>query len=434
MLVKTAMSLAVLLSMQPARAANVNFFSVSKGILFAQTNAGAPQLKTGLPYLFQASVVAESNGLSSATMQWPSGTRGLAQRLPGGPYTYTDRQPTAGLLDLFYPNGDFTFTMDTVNDGLRVAVLTLADGVNPPAPTLLNYAGAQTINSSNNFTLQWGPFAGGTANDFIHVRIDTTTGTVFRTAFAPGLPGALNGFSSSVVIPSNTLPAGRALSGRIIFSKVAPTNVPAYPAAPGALIYYTQTEFFLTTSGAGDVSPPRVVSTLPVDGATGISTIAPFGFYFNESTRQNISFFISGTVAGRTFAWSPNGATLVVTPTSNWPPNTTIGWVLNPSDALPGFGDLNQNPLAPETTFLFTTGPGAAPIPQPLLADTLRLVDGRFHFKLFGETNRTYAAQASTNLIHWVSLGTNIAFGGVIQYEDTNVPALSRRFYRGLAP
>jgi Bacterial Ig-like domain len=423
-----ATSFAVLWCVESGRAADVNFFSVSKGILFAQTNAAGPQLKTGLPYLFQASLVAETNGLSSATMQWPSGTRALVQRLPGGPYTYTDRQPTAGLLDLFYPNGDFTFTMNTVNDGPRVAVLTLIDGVNPPAPTLLNYAGAQTIHSSNNFTLQWGPFA------FIHVRIDSTTGTVFRTAFAPGLPGALNGFSNSVVIPSNTLPAGRALSGRIIFSKVATTNVPAYPAATGALIYYTQTEFFLTTTGAGDVTPPRVVSSLPVDGATGVSTIAPFGFNFSEATRQNISFFINGTVAGRTFAWSPNAATLVVTPTSSWPPNTTIGWVLNPSDALPGFSDLNNNPLAPETTFLFTTGPGAAPIVQPLLADTLRLVDGRFRFKLFGETNRTYAAQASTNLVNWVSLGTNIAFGGVIQYEDTNVPALPRRFYRGLAP
>ena len=306
--------------------------------------------------------------------------------------------------------------------------------MNPPAPTLLNYAGAQTINPSNNFTLQWGPFAGGNANDFIHVRIDSTTGTVFRTAFAPSLPGALNGFSNSVVIPSNTLPAGRALSGRIIFSKVAPTNVPAYPAVTGALIYYTQTEFFLTTTGAGDVAPPRVVSTVPADGAMGVSTTAPFGFNFNEATRQNISLFISGTIAGRTFNWSPNGATLVVTPTSVWPPNTTIGWVLNPSDALPGFSDLNHNPLAPETTFLFNTGPGATPIPQPLLADTLRLVDGRFRFKLFGETNRTYAAQASTNLVNWVSLGTNIAFGGVIQYEDTNVPALPRRFYRGLAP
>lgn len=426
--------LAVLLAIVRAPAADVNFFNVSKGILFAQTNAGAPQLKTGFPYLFQASVVAATNGLSSATMQWPSGTRSLVQRLPGGPYTYTDRQPTAGWLDLFYPNGDFTFTMNTVNDGPRVAVLTLADGVNPPAPTLLNYAGAQTINPSNNFTLQWGPFAGGNANDFIHVRIDSTTGTVFRTAFAPSLPGALNGFSNSVVIPSNTLPSGRALSGRIIFSKVAPTNVPAYPAVTGALIYYTQTEFFLATAGAGDVTPPRVVSTLPADGAMGVSTTAPFGFNFNEATRQNISLFISGTIAGRTFNWSPNGATLVVTPTSVWPPNTTIGWVLNPSDALPGFSDLNHNPLAPETTFLFNTGPGATPIPQPLLADTLRLVDGRFRFKLFGETNRTYAAQASTNLVNWVSLGTNIAFGGVIQYEDTNVPALPRRFYRGLAP
>ena len=417
-----------------SRAADVNYFSASKGILFVQTNAAAPQLKTGLPYLFQAAVVAEPGGLSSASMQWPFGSRALNQRLPAGPYTYTDRQPTQELLDLFYPNGNFTFTLNTVHDGNFIVVLNLPSDINPVAPTLANFTAAQSINSSNNFTLQWGPFFTGTTNDFIHVRIDSPTGSVFRTAFAPGLPGALNAASNSVVIPAGTLPSGHVLAGRIIFAKILSTNVTAYPGAKGAVSYYTQTEFFIATAGSGDLVPPRLVSSGPGDGATGVAMNSPLAMNFSEPTRQSLSVFINGTIAGRTFAWNPDGTTLVATPTSNWPPSTTIGWVLNPSDALPFFGDLNNNPLAPETTLLFTTGTNAPSPAAPLLKEPMRLVNGRFQFKLMGESNRTYAAEATTNFVNWTSLGTNIAFSGTLQFLDTNAPVHPHRFYRGFAP
>ena len=93
-------SLALVPLAAQAPAADVLSVSVAKGILFTQTNSSSPQLKVGLPYLFQASAVPASNGLNSASLAWPSGNRGLTQRLAGGPFTYTDRQPTPELLDL----------------------------------------------------------------------------------------------------------------------------------------------------------------------------------------------------------------------------------------------------------------------------------------------------------------------------------------------
>jgi hypothetical protein len=198
-----------ILTQAPLRAADVPSVSVAKGILFTQTNTSAPQLKTGLPYLFQAAAVPASNGLISASMGWPLGNRALTQRLPGGPFTYTDRQPTAALLDLFYPNqpnGSFTNSMSTSNDGTRSVVLNLPEDVNPGAPFIIGYNTTQAINPSNDFTLHWTGFTGGTSNDFVHVRIDSPTGVVFRTAYGPGMPGALNGTNGLVLIPSNTRP------------------------------------------------------------------------------------------------------------------------------------------------------------------------------------------------------------------------------------
>ena len=117
-----------------------------------------------------------------------------------------------------------------------------------------------------------------------------------------------------------------------------------------------------------------------------------------------------------------------------WPADTLIGFVLNPSDGRLLFSDASGNPLGMETAFRFTTGTNTVPPAAPMLTDGKRTITGRFQFKLLGESNRTYAAEASTNLVNWVSLGTNIAWGGTLQFTDTNAPIFPYRYYRGLAP
>ncbi len=405
--------------------------------MFTQTNSSSPQLKVGLPYLFQASAVPASNGLNSASLAWPSGNRGLTQRLAGGPFTYTDRQPTPELLDLFYPNqpnGSFIISMSTANDGFRAVLLNLPEGLNPNPPFIIGYNTTQAINPSNDFTLRWAPFAGGTSNDFVHVRIDSPSGVAFRSAYGPGMPGALNGTNGLLLIPSNSLPAGRTLTARVIFARVLATNVTDYPGCTGAVMWYTQTEFLMRTTGAGDSTSPVVALASPPNNATNVPVNFPFGITFNETMRQSFSLFLSGSTAGRAFNWSPDLTTLVSTPNTGWGASTTLGWVLNPSDSLPFIADANNNPLAPETTFLFTTGTNTVPAAPAQLATPVRLVNGRYQIKVMGETNRSYAMQASTNLVNWSPLATNIAFGGMFTFTDTNAPAFPIRFYRGVAP
>ena len=365
------------------------------------------------------------------------GSRTLGPRYAGAPYSFTDRQSTLDLLDLFYPNGSYSVTMNTTHDGGHTGAVVVSGDDYPNPPVVSNYTQAQTINPTNEFTLRWSGFTGATTNDFVFVQVDAGTGVVFRTSFVPGAVGALNGTNTSLLIPSNTLAVGRAYVGRISFVKIVTTNTASYPGVTGAGTYFSQTDFFLATAGfGGDTVPPQIASVTPLPGSTNVPINSPVMVRFNEPMRSALSLFVSGggSLSGSSLVWSPDGFTFVAQPATTWPADTTIGFVLNPSDGQLLFGDVNRNPLAMETFFQFTTGTNIVAAATPLLTEPKRIVTGRFQFKLLGETNRVYAAEATTNFIDWISLGTNTAWGGSIQFLDTNAPGLPRRFYRGVVP
>ncbi len=52
---------------------------------------------------------------------------------------------------------------------------------------------------------------------------------------------------------------------------------------------------------------------------------------------------------------------------------------------------------------------------------------GQFSFLVSGNTGSNYVVQASTDLVHWTSLTTNMA---PFTFVDTNMMACSKRFYR----
>ncbi len=56
--------------------------------------------------------------------------------------------------------------------------------------------------------------------------------------------------------------------------------------------------------------------------------------------------------------------------------------------------------------------------------------NGSFQFSLNGNPASAYDVQASTNLIDWVTIGTNSPFTGSVNFMDTNAANSNRRFYR----
>ena len=68
---------------------------------------------------------------------------------------------------------------------------------------------------------------------------------------------------------------------------------------------------------------------------------------------------------------------------------------------------------------------------NPWLAVPRRLMDGVMQITLTGEAGRTYVIEVSPDVSNWTPIHTNIANGGVLQFDDTDATNSSTRFYRG---
>jgi uncharacterized delta-60 repeat protein len=69
----------------------------------------------------------------------------------------------------------------------------------------------------------------------------------------------------------------------------------------------------------------------------------------------------------------------------------------------------------------------------PLLLGGGRTVSNKFEFNLTGEPDTVAIVEASTNLLNWVSVKTNILTGESIPFTDSAWTNFSRRFYRARA-
>lgn len=75
-----------------------------------------------------------------------------------------------------------------------------------------------------------------------------------------------------------------------------------------------------------------------------------------------------------------------------------------------------------------------SPPPPPLLTDPARLPDGSFQCTVTNlVVDKTFVIQASTNLLDWSGIYTNVASTTSYTYQDHDATALPQRFYRALA-
>lgn len=223
-------------------------YHVIKGQLFTQNGTGAPVLQSGTPFVFDAT--AQMNSLSSVTngsLQLPNGTV-LPFMVQFGQLQLTQNYATQTNLDNADPDGNYTFTFNTVHNGTQTSSLNLSGNTYPSPPHLSNYNAAQAVNAGADFTLAWDPFVGGTMRDFIVVDVvDPSLGLVFSTD-GPGTPNALNGTVTSVVIPANRLSPGTTYQATVLFIKTTTFDTNSYPGVYGVAGYLSQTRASLTTA------------------------------------------------------------------------------------------------------------------------------------------------------------------------------------------
>ena len=110
-------------------------------------------------------------------------------------------------------------------------------------------------------------------------------------------------------------------------------------------------------------------------------------------------------------------------------PITTVGASLNLGDIDASWGV--YNPSTPGDNYMVFddyTITGLVPAPQLSLVG---MVSGATALRLYGQVDTTFAIDASTNLVTWAALKTNITTGGSFDYIDNGAAAAGRRYYRG---
>ena len=351
-------ALTTLLSVCTVRAQDdVVFYSVSKEEDFVQTDASTVSPAPGSRFLFSADLQAVDSDLVLAVTMLRPGGMFPTPLTDDDPEFYSEQAfASQSAMDSAYPNGSYTLNVFEGDGDFPTLTLSLTGNQYPTTPRITNFTAAQNVDPAADFTLAWDAFVGGTANDFIQLRIEDDLGITFFESGPPGDPLALNGTNVNVVIPADTLEGGKTYQATLLFARVLTRDTTSYAGALGVCGYLRQTAFTMHTSGSSpDTTPPVLFFSQPANGANNVPVNSPVTLTFSEAMRTNYNVTWSGnvTAANFTYVWTANN-TLTCTYNANLPSNATIIWNLNS-----GFMDLAGNPLVPfNNTGSFTTGSG----------------------------------------------------------------------------
>jgi hypothetical protein len=328
-----------------------------------------PPTELGATYDFNAFVVmSRDDAVSEATLELPNGdVAGLLQEDNSRYMSIEEQYNSEAALDASYPNGEYTLTITGTTDGQRAVKVNLVGDTYPGATTVSDYQSLQAVNPAAPLNLSWSAFAGGTVDDFIEVQIDDLMQgeDVFATP-PPWEPKALNGTSTSVTVPANTLSANSMFMLTVTLMKGISKDTTSYPGATGYVAFGTETRLFIRTTAAGpsDTTPPALVMSRPADKATGVPLNWAINFTFSEP--------MTTTLPANAVTWSANVGSVDLTPlwhvdaqtvcfthVKDLPAHTTITWQLNAA----AFKDKAGNPMAANVSGSFTTGD--APVADP---------------------------------------------------------------------
>ena len=285
------LSLLIAITCAAARAADVSVYALTKTQNFQQTSSAAPVLQATGGFSFGAIIdPATATSVTSATLRLPSATVVPFGPVPGfGPFAVAEAFDTQAAMDAEYGSGSYLFTIHAVSDGTKTPSLSLGAAAYPTTPRVTNFAAAQTIDWTQNFTLQWNAFAGGTSSDSIQLIILRKNGsTVFSTPTF-GSTGALDGTATSTVIPANTLVPGETYSATLVFGNIITINIFAYgflSGVPGVTAFAKRTDFPMKAPGT---TPKLQISKGVAAGSYDLTWNADIGRSYDLVRSQDLT-------------------------------------------------------------------------------------------------------------------------------------------------
>jgi hypothetical protein len=186
-------------------------------------------------------------------------------------------------LDQFYTNGDFTFNLTTLSQGLKNVTLNLgAEDDYPAAPALTNLAALQEIPSGTDVTLNWVPLSGwsdsfAVGNTIIEAEIQNSQGEEVAWIEFSQFTSA-----SQCVIPAGLLWPGRSYRVKLYFTKIKDLDTVSYEGAMGVVGFASVTEFSIQTAGT------PIMPTVTIEQTQGTIKL-------NVSGGENARWYVAET-------------------------------------------------------------------------------------------------------------------------------------------
>lgn len=235
------------------------FYSVSKVFNYLQMSANDPAGAVEDAFQFGAVVRSPEAGPAVTAGQVivpPNVSKALEGAPFGGILFFNDTKNTAAELNTAYPGGSYTLRLTQTGQAERSIPMTMP-ATTPPVPKVANFAEAQAVNATQPFTLRWNAFTGASGDDSLMLSIMDQATVVFQ-APDPCVPRELAPTATSIVLPANTLTAGKTYRATLSFGDVFYFSTNTIPNMSGFSSVSSTTEFEIktTTGGGGEPAAP----------------------------------------------------------------------------------------------------------------------------------------------------------------------------------
>jgi hypothetical protein len=263
--------------------ATLGSYSLAKFLAHSQTSPEEVVPRSSVPAIFSASIQSPPGGpaVTNGSLTLPGGTlQTLANQ--SGFFSLSGQYGTEAELETAYPEGSYTMSFNQTGQPQRVIpmVFPATPGI---IPKIANYAEAQAINATNDFTLRWNSFSPQGAGAFITLIITDELGNLIFLAPNPCVPRALNPAATSIVIPAGYFHPEGSYLGQLVFGSV----------------FYNSTTDVEQMAGYGAVQRSTSFS-LKAAGGTSTAVAAQFTGY-RLLPNGHPEFNLSGT-AGKSYA------------------------------------------------------------------------------------------------------------------------------------
>lgn len=175
--------------------------------------------------------------------------------------------------------------------------------------------------------------------------------------------------------------------------------------------------------------PPPTISVQPL--GTNVQNEGTATFNVTAYTTLGVINSVTWLLNGKPIPTSNTVVTLQGTLLSSKIGSTLTVYNVSPTDV--GNFSVQIASLLSGTATSQNAALGILPTVTPVAAETGMVANG-FQLKFSGPTGSNCVIEASSDLVHWAPISTNVITGGVVSYVDTAAKNHPSRFYRAKIP